>query len=258
MKKNAIVIGLLLGFALSRVSAEHIPIFPTSALEVHTHARLFSYWDDLSAMIEYTGRFEEPNREFGYQSLLLGGYYRLLENIKAGVFYKLQAGARHDDDWIATNPGWAWADSLDRFEHLAILDLTPRIQLDFIADGNWVLAVKNRYEYNFFNGHQTLLVRPGVTWFALVDREPVINLSAHYATYLSLNFGREFWYQHGPYLNVLIHIRPWLAIDASAGYQTTFWTESAEYTAGHPNQSYGDNTFSPWVIDLGAIITLRN
>ena len=258
MKKHCIALLFVLVIALGQATAEHIPIFPSSALEIHTHGRLFSYWRDLSGMVEYTGRFEDPNLDFRYQSLMVGGYYRLVDELKVGAFYKLQIGARHDDDWIATNPGWDWVDSSDRYENLAIVDVTPRIQLDFIPDGNWVFALKNRYSYNFFNGHQSLLVRPGLTWFWIVDREPVINVSAQYATYFSLTFGSEFWYQHGPYVNVLYHVLPWLAVDASVGYQTIFWTESAEYIAGHPGQSYPDNTSAPWVIDIGAVITLRN
>lgn len=258
MKRLCLAALLTVGLALSNASAEHDPIFPSSLLEIYTHGRLFSYWDDLSAMIEYTGRFEDSNLEYRYQSLLLGGYYRLHENVKAGAFYKLQLGARHDDDWIDTNPGWDWVDSRGRFEHLALVDVTPRFRLEFIPDGNWVFAVKNRYAFNFFNSHQTLLVRPGLTWFWIVDREPVVNVSAQYATYFSLNFGDRLWYEHGPYLNVLYHATHWLAFDASTGYRTTYWTESADFVAGHPNQGYTDNDSTTWFVDLGAVITLRN
>jgi len=243
---------------VAAVSADHFPSIPADGFEIQGHSRFFYYRDEISTMVEYIGRFEEPDLDFGYQSLTLGGYYRLHENVKAGAFYRVQAGARHDDDWVDTSPGWEWTDTSDRFEHLAILDLTPRFLVEFLPGANWVAAVKNRYAYNFFNGQQTLLVRPGLTWFWVVDREPVLNVSAQYATYFSLNFGDRAWYQHGPYLNVLYHVLPWLQIDASVAYQAVYWSESADFRASHPNESYPSNVYRPWTLDLGAIVTLRN
>ena len=240
------------------LAAEHLPEIPGTGFEVHTHGRLFVYHGDLSGMVEYVGRFEDPELEFRYRSMTVGGYYRLHRNVKAGAFYRLQAGAHHDDDWIVTTyPEWDWRDTSRRFEHLVMVDVTPRFLLDFLPGGNWVGSVKNRYAYNFFNDHQTLLVRPGLTWFWLVDREPVLNVSAQYATYLSLNFGDRFWYRHGPYLNVLYHVTPFLVVDASLARQAIYWTESSEFQRRHPNEAYVRNTYAPWVLDVGLIVSLR-
>jgi hypothetical protein len=249
--------GLLL-IAAGALYADHLPMIPTDGFEIHTHARLFYYHDDLSGMAEYVGRFEEPDLEFRYQSLTLGGYYRAHENVKVGAFYKVQLGARHDDDWVDTDPGWEWVDTSSRFEHLALLDVTPRFLLDFLPGGNWVVSLKNRYEYNFSDSRQSLLVRPGLTWFWLVDREPVLNVSAQYATYLSLNFGDKIWYRHGPYLNLLYHLTRFLQVDLSVARQTTYWSESVDFRESHPNEAYGNHLYRPWVVDVGFIVTLRD
>ncbi len=257
MKRTLLAAGLL-AMLIVPLEAEHFPEIPATGLEIHTHGRLFAYHGDLSGMVEYVGRFEDPDLEFRYQSLTLGGYYRVHRNVKAGAFYRLQAGAHHDDDWVVTTyPQWDWRETSGRLEHLVLLDVTPRFLLDFLPGGNWVGSVKNRYAYNFYNAHQTLLVRPGLTWFWMVDREPVLNVSAQYATYLSLNFGDRFWYRHGPYLNVLYHVTPFLQIDASLARHTIYWTESREFEARHPGETYERNTYSPWVVDVGFVVTLR-
>ena len=239
------------------VPAEHFPGIPETGVEVHNHGRLFYYNGDLSGMVEYVGRFEEPGLEYRYQSVTLGGYYRLHPNVKVGAFYRGLVGARHDDDWLDASPGWEWNDTRGRLEHLVMLDVTPRVLLEFLPGRSWVSSFKARYEYNLFNDDQTLLARPGVTWFWLVDRQPLLNVSAQYATYLSLNFGDTFWYRHGPYLNLLYHVAPWLQVDLSVGRQSTYWSESADFRRLHPGESYNNNVYSPWIFDLGMIVTLR-
>jgi len=258
MKRTLLTILFAASLAVASVGAAHFPSIPEGGFEVHSHARLFWYRDELSAMVESVGRFEEPDLDFRYRAFMLGGYYRVHENVKLGAFYRVQVGARHDDDWVDVGPDWEWSDTSDRYEHVAIADVTPRFLLDFLPGRDWVGAVKNRYEYNFFNGHQSLLVRPGLTWFLIVDREPVLNLTAQYATYFSLDFGDRAWYRHGPYLNVLYHALPWLQIDASLGYQAVYWSESADFRRLHPGERYTSHVYRPWTLDLGVIVTLRN
>lgn len=258
MKRSVLLVILLCGVTVAVSWAEHFPSIPTGGLEVHNHARLFTYRGDLSGMVEYVGRFEQPGLEYRYQALTVGGYYRVHRNLKAGLFYRVQVGARHDDDWVATSPGWGWADTSRRFEHIAMADLTPRVRLGFLPGGNWVASVKNRYGYNVSNGLQTALVRPGLTWFWIVDREPRLNVSAQYATYLSLSFGDRWWYRHGPYLNLLYHATPFLQVDATLAYESIYWTESEDFRALHPGETYAHNVYRPWVIDLGFVVTLRN
>ena len=238
--------------------AEHFPEIPTGFVEVQGHGRLFVYHGDLSAMVEYVGRLEEPDLSYRYQSLTAGGYYRAHRNLKVGAFYKLQIGARHDDDWIvAPYPDWVWRDTTGRVEHVAMIDATPRFLLDFLPGRDWVGSVKARYAYNFFNGHQTLLIRPGLTYFWLRDREPFLNVSVQYPGYVALNFGDRLLYNHGPYLKVLYHVSPLLQVDVGVSRQNIYWTESAQFLARHPGQWYPDHVYSPWVVDIGFILTIR-
>jgi len=234
--------------------AAHLPDIPETGFEIHTHGRLFYTAGDLSGMLEYVGRFEDVDREFRYQSVTLGGYYRLLPNLKAGAFYRLQFNVRHDNDWVADGADWLWTDAAGRAEHVAMVDLTPRFLL---PGGPVVVSSKFRYEFNFTNLEQSLLVRPGLTYFWVRDREPVLNVSAQYATYLSLNFGAVGWYKHGPYLNLLYHVSPNILLDVSASTQSIYWSESEDFLLEAPTGNYPQNVYSPWIVDVGFILRFQ-
>lgn len=242
--------------ASHHLPAEAEPAIQDPAVEIHTHGRVFYSFENLSGMFEYTGRFEDKDLEYGYQSFSLGGYYRVHRNIKIGGFYKLQLNARHDDDWIEEGPAWFWADTSGRIEHVAILDVTPRILLPFLPGESWVGQLKGRYEYNFTNGQQSLLVRPGFTYFHMKDREPVFNVTAQYAAYFSLNFGAVPWYSHGPYVNFVYHLSPRVLLDVGLSKRWIYWSESAQFKRDFPTESYSNNIYSPWIVDGGIILRL--
>jgi hypothetical protein len=253
-----IVFGLL---AMPVRASHHLiieadPVFSDSAFEIHTHGRFFYALDDFSGLVEYVGRFEDEKLEYRYQSLTLGGYYRLHSNIKIGAFYRLKLDVQHDNDWIEVGPDWLWAETSAREEHAALIDVTPRILLPFLPGENWVGSIKTRYEYNFTNFQQTLLIRPGITYFWTRDREPVINITVQYAAYLSLNYGAVPWYRHGPYLSVLYHLNPNILLDVGISRQWIYWSESEQFLRDFPGQNYRDNIYSPWIVDAGFIIRL--
>ena len=253
---------LIFGFAATPARASHHliseadPVIPISVFEIHTHGRLFYGLGNFSGMVEYAGRFEDQGLEYRYQGVTLGGYYRLHQNLKIGAFYRLQLNVRHDNDWIEEGPDWFWADTPGRVEHAAIIDATPRILLPFLPGENWVASIKTRYEYNFTNAQQTLLIRPGITYFWIRDREPVLNITAQYATYLSLNFGAAPWYRHGPYINVLYHLSPNVLFDVGISRQWIYWSESEQFLRDLLGQTYRENVYSPWIADAGFVIRL--
>lgn len=257
------VIALLLWFSvLSGSSASHHvadesdPTIP-QAFEIQGHGRAFYQLGNLEGMFEYVGRFEGPARQFRYQGFTLGGYYRIHDNVKLGAFYRLQLGARHDDDWIEVGSSWLWEDSTRRVEHLALLDITPRFLLPFLPGKNWVVSAKGRYEYNFSHDLHAILVRPGLTYFWLRDREPFLNFTAQYAAYLPLNFGSRLWYKHGSYVSTLFHVTDYLLVDIGVMRQWTYWSESAQFVAAFPGELYENNIYSPWSLDLGVILRFQ-
>ena len=252
----ALVLTAIPAVASHHLPAESEPAIPDAAFEIHTHGRLFYSHNDLSAMIEYTGRFEDPELEFRYQNLTLGGYYRIHRNVKIGVFYKLQLNVRHDDDWVEEGPAWLWADTAGRFEHMAIADVTPRLLLPFLPGENWVTSFKIRYGYNFTNAQQTLLARPGITYFWIRDREPFLTLSAQYAAYFSLNFGAVPWYSHGPYINAIYHLSTNVLLDVGIRKQWIYWSESEQFIRDFPESEYSSNIYGPWILEAGVIFRL--
>jgi hypothetical protein len=230
-------------------------------VEAQAHARVFYDAGDIEGMGEYLTRYESDRDAF-YYGVTFGGYYRLVRNLKLGAFYRLQLGARHDEDWVESGSDWVWADTGQRLEHVFMLDAAPRFLLDFLPGRNWVFAVKNRYELTVYNHEgtgaalQSLLVRPGLTYFWMVDREPVINISLQYATYWSLNFGERPWYRHGPYLNVLYHLTPRLKADVGVGTQWVYWSESSDFDRVWPNNGYAQQVYRALTLDFGVIYVI--
>lgn len=238
------------------------PEIPMPGFELSGHARLFYDIGDLDAMLDYVGRYD-TDRSAMANAVTAGAYYRVLENLKLGAFYRIQVGERHDEDWIQSGGNWVWRDTSTRLEHTFMFDATPRVLLDFLPGETWVGALKTRYEVNLYEQdnalivHNTVFVRPGLTWFWLRDREPVLNVSLQYGLYLPIGFGENWWYAHGPYASVMYNVTNDLLVDLSIGTRWIYWTESAAFDAAWPNNSYAEPIYRPWTINAGVVYRMR-
>lgn len=248
--------------ASHHLSDQADPNIASTGFDLGAHARLLLDYGDLDALFSYRNAFETDRGDLS-QSLMAGVYFRVHRNLKLGAFYGLSLGQRHDDDWIEVGSSWLWRDTALRPEHSLIADATPRFLVPFLPGRDWVFAVKTRYEFTLYSEggdlitRNTALVRPGLTWFLIRDRVPLLNLSLHYATYLSLDFGTSWWYRHGPYLNVGYHLSPFLMADLSLGTNWVFWSESEAFSADFPDATYEDSVYRPWTIFLGVVYRPR-
>jgi len=230
--------------AAAALPADHIPAGSAAAIEFEGRTALLLDLGRVDPLVELDGRLDGAAQELGYRSLTAGAYVRLHKNLKAGVFYRVQQGARHDDDWVEPTVGvWEWVDSSARIEQILILDVSPRFLFDFLPGRNWVFAVKNRYSYNTYNGQHSLMVRPGLTYFLMRNREPLLNFSLNYGFYLPLNFGETLLYEHEPYLSVLYHLNRNLKLELTGAYRTVTWSTSWDSWANGdayavPNRSF--------------------
>ncbi len=193
--------------------------------------------------VEIKGVYHGLESRFRYNSLSVGSYFRVAPWMKIGAFYRLQGGARHIEDWqvfdLSPAPGddgHYFDDTKGRYESLVYLDATPRFLLPWMPGKNWVTPLKVRYFYNFYNNHQTLLLRPGLSYVIMSNRKPLVNLSLNYNLYFALNFGETALYAQGPYLTVLGHINEWFKLEGRVNYLV--------------------KTYSKW--DSGSLWTLRS
>ena len=243
-----IIAGLTL---IAPVFGDHVPAGRSGEIDYQMRIFVSREYGDFEPVGELVGRIEEG--EFRYRSATLGLYYRAMKNLKIGAFYQLASGLRHDDDWIDTNPGWEWQSTDDRLENILILDASPRFLFDFLPGENWVFMVKNRYSYNTYNGNQTLMIRPGLSYIHLKDREPVVNIGFQYGLYMPLNFSDVPIYEHDRYLNVIYHLNQRIKLEFFGAYRTRIWTSSEDIaTAGESDYEADDS-----VIILGTGLILR-
>lgn len=179
-------------------------------------------------LVEIRGSFDGPDFSSPSAALTLGSYLRPHKNLKIGLFYRLQQGVRHDDDWVWEDGMWTWAENLGRFEHLLIADVSPRFQLSFLPGENWVFMLKARYLFNTFNLHHSLYFRPGLSYFVLRERQPLVNLSLNYGFYIPLNFSDVVIYEHEPYFTALFHLGDVFKLEGRVSFRTVRWTTSAD------------------------------
>ncbi len=232
MKINILILSVLLIVQTAAVTyAEHIPVMDPFTAHYESRFTIIGNRMGFNPYAEINIRFASNDINPEYMHILLGSYYRIHKNIKIGGFYKLQTGARHDDDWVDLNPGWEWADSLKRFESLLIFDITPRFKIPVVLMNNSIASVKMRYQYNFFNNQQTVLVKPGLSYFNIKNRAPVWNGTLAYSVYIPLNFSEAFIYEHGPYVNFIYHLNSSVKFEIRANLYNRTWTSGADSIA---------------------------
>lgn len=225
---------------------------PEGFVELEMVSRLFLDVDDWDPMAELVGRFESEDFQFGYRALTLGTYYRIHENVKAGAFYRVQQGARHDEDWGVRYDGdLKRENTTDRTEQVLIADLTPRFLFDFLPGEDWVFALKNRYHFNLYNTNQSLLLRPQLTYFRIRNRQPVVNVTGAYGIYLALNFSDQLVYEHTPYLDVIYHLTDVTKLNAGVAWKTVHY--AAEENTGRWDDTDYSADQSSWLLRVGVI-----
>ena len=242
---------MTLGVLTFNAWSDHIPAAPEGVLEFSGRVGVMLDVAHFDPFLELQASVEDEDHELRYRALTMGTYYRLHKNLKVGGFYRLQAGARHDDDWVDLHPGWEWEDSRGRLEHVLIADISPRFLLDFLPGEAWVFMLKNRYLYNTFNSHHALIFRPSLTYFLMRNRQPLFNFSIQYELYLALNFGQFPPYRQYPYINVLYHLTPNVILEASGAYKTVKWSTSQDLI--DLNRIGYAVEYRAWVIGLGAL-----
>jgi hypothetical protein len=174
-----------------------------------------------------------------YKELTLGSYARVEKHLKLGAFYRLQYGARHDDDYKNDSPGhWSWRDTTRRPESVVMLDATPRTDLPFLPGGHWVGSLKVRGERSLFNGQTSLLVAPELAWFWMDGLTPRATLFLRFESWFPLNFGETTTYERWWYLAGLWHARPWLSLGPSIALRDETWSTSAQFREKNPGADY--------------------
>ena len=196
--------------------------------------RLFGRAGVLEPMADMTERWEfdglRPSR-----ALTLGTYARAHRNLKLGLFYRVQKGVRHDDDWMLGNPGeWFWRNTENRPENVVVLDATPRMSLG----GPFTASFKVRYERNFFNNQSSVKLEPELAWFWLDGLAPKATVFLRHGTYLPLNFGEGSFYERWWYLAGLYHLGDAMSFGPSVAFRDVQWSTSSAYRTASGGDSY--------------------
>lgn len=231
-------VALLLAVLSSPALAAPVPQPPRGrALEYEAAQRAFIMRGRVQPELELLERWQYEGRG-PQRSLMLGSYARVEKRLKLGAFWRVQQGTRVDDDWIRAPDGsWGWRDSSRRTEHVLVLDATPRVELGFLP-GRWVGSLKARFERNYTDGRNLLVLEPELAWFWMDGLRPRATVFLRHGADLGLNFGdktvwRRWWYAAG-----LWHARPWLAAGPQVALRDEVWSASSEFRSRTGGDSY--------------------
>ncbi len=161
---------------------------------------------------------------------MLGTYYRMIPNLRAGLFYQRQYGFRHDADWIRDPVvEWKWANTNGRGEDLLIFDFSPKLLLSFLPGTNWSFEFKARYEYNFFNRNQSLRLAPTLTYFWIRNGEAFLNFFLQEDQVFPLNYGKKLVNEQWTYLGVLYNYDSQWQAGLYGSRKKQSWVSTDEY-----------------------------
>jgi len=214
-----------------------VPVPPTPASSgsgSEIELRAFAKAEKTSWMLEGVQRSDTDARDT--KTLSFGAYYRLLDAMKVGVFYRRAYGLRHDNDWINPGGAWSWQVTKSRGENILFADATPKIQFKFLPGTNWVGEVKTRYFYNFFNKERSVSIRPGLTYFWLRGDEPFMNFFVQYETDIPLNFSQTSQNEKWLYFGALYQVADFFQIGGVIARHTETWTTSSTFSSLSSNQ----------------------
>jgi hypothetical protein len=235
MIKNFLVLYFLLP---SIVFASHVaPKDTDSSLAQEGIIRFFYKTEQFSNLIEYKQQTEIDSKK--ESNLTIGSRYRLDRNFKIGTFISRRQGLRHDDDWVLNSSNvWAWINTNNRAENVAILELSPRFLMPFLPGQKWVFEFRIRGERNLENDQNTLKLKPALTYFWFHEGAPLMNFFLQYEAYLPLNYGTETLYQTWIYTGFSFH---WTKRFKPGMFFTKFdkkWGPSAMFKSKTPQKTY--------------------
>jgi hypothetical protein len=151
-------------------------------------------------------------------------------------------GHRRTDDWQNKNEsGWKWSDTKERYESLLEFDYSKKF-LPFVNSQSvrlpLTLELKTTLLINLDNSEQTLVLKPGGSYFWIQGLIPKYSLHISLPLYLPLNFEQQTIYKSGLYLGGLYHFSQRYQYGMYFRYSSLQWTESEDFKKKKPAQSY--------------------
>lgn len=200
-----------------------------------THFRVMAEKGAFTGLLDAALSVDTDNRS--PKTLTTGLYTRLFPGFRTGLFYRRAIGLRHDEDWNVNPTRSKWNDTSQRGEDFLILDLTSKIPLEFLPGRQWVGELKTRFHAHFLDQHQTLTVRPGLSYFILNGEEPLLNFYSQCELYFPLNYGFASVYETWTYLGALTSITRGLQVGGALAYHTQLWYTPDQSNIGNFNSA---------------------
>ena len=125
--------------------------------------------------------------------------------------------------------------------------------MGFLPGTNWIGEIKTRYFYNSYNKHQTVTLRPGLTYIIFSNGRPLFNLFLQQELYFPVNYGVSVIYEQWTYLGLLYHVNSHFMLGIYGSYRSITWGTSDDFEDTNPGESYEVNSTS-FMMGFNAIV----
>jgi hypothetical protein len=194
-----------------------------------TTLRIFQKNNDFNFLLEGVQSTKTDGRI--YSEATLGTKYRVHRNLKVGLLVSEKWGLRHDDDWQVKNGRWFWVKPNKRAEFETLLELSPRFKASFLPGRNWIFEGRLTGKRNFHAGENTLIARPGLTYFHFGDEGPLFNLFFQYEVHIPLNYGHKTIRENWVYMGGIYHLSDHFSLGGCFALYKMIWEDTDAFRA---------------------------
>lgn len=244
-----VILSVVLKFYETSSAWATAPVATSLKVAPQTQLRFFydlGEWSPFGQLILGSTHLERVQK-----SAMVGTYYWLHPNLRAGLFVKFDQGNQQDTDWIKTTErGWHWSDATHRTETSLVFDLSPRIKW-----GEQVLLeAKSRLSWNATQSLWTESIRPGIVYFSSA-LDPSYSFYAQTEVCFALDMRKAVIPETALYLGAMLHFLG-NASRLAVGPYMSLWNQTWGSTQAFEQVRQSSYQITERTLSLGLAATL--
>ncbi len=173
------------------------------------------------------------NKQTQYHGVV-GGRYRLSENIRLGLHYRGQKNQRNNENWVQDHYGWRFNEEHNDWESIVY----PELSLRFLLSSRIRLELREHYEWNLLFSQQGVRHRTTLDYFFGVQSSNPKSLYFSNEIFLPTNYSRQQINEMWNYLGYRFGLTDRKSLGISIAYVEWTWRESNDFLKSFPSETY--------------------
>lgn len=221
---NKLILFPLLLFSFSTFGSNHLPGGEKFNL-LGAQYKAFIKQKDITHKLSFEGRQDYHQENSTSISYSTSYKFSPTHRITSDIFY--QSGLRHNDDWTFKNNEWIWNSTATRYEPLVQIGYKLKaIPSPFLPI---TLDFQSHLKKNFFNQQESIILKPGFSYFKLENGLPAYSLHPSFIYYYPLNFHETKEYKKGFYIVGLYHLNKSFQLGVKFESLIEQWSTSKDF-----------------------------